>query len=229
MVGGQSQEPDDHNEDEETTDQEKPLPAPCGNRRPRLLRVRLPQHVVPVEVPRPKAHRVELVLPSMSVSGHRLAMCSCHNRLARRHAAHPGDDAEQVRGHGSKSVRECSNDEPPSPWAWTDVRFRPCSDGTWSCAADSVWLQIGPFVLGRRDRPAGGDRPTESVLWRAAVGGLAHQGYHVFPARRRVRRPPVGLPAFTGNSFDWRESAHQAVEAGISCFSCGKSAFRCRD
>jgi hypothetical protein len=34
----------------------------------------LPCYVVPVEMPRPKAHRVEPVLLSMSVSGHSLGM-----------------------------------------------------------------------------------------------------------------------------------------------------------
>ena len=124
MVARQSQEPDDYNEDDETADQEKPFPAPCRSRRPRLMRARLPQHVVPVEVPRPKAHHVEPVLPSMSVSGHCLNMRPCLSCLARRYVAPPGDKAEQARGHGSKSVREYSN-EPASPWAWTDVQFRP--------------------------------------------------------------------------------------------------------
>jgi hypothetical protein len=109
------------------------------------MRVLLLQQVAPVEVPRSKAHRVEPVRPSMSVGGHSLTMCSILSRLARRHAATPGENAEQARGHGSKSVREHFK-EPASAWAWTDVRFRPLF--SWNLVP--YWghgmAQIGPFV-----------------------------------------------------------------------------------
>lgn len=180
MVTRQSQESDDHKEDDETTDQEKQLPVPCRSRRPRLKRVRLPQHVVPVEVPRSKAHRVQPVLPSMSVSGHRLAMRPVLSRLARRYAAPPGDEAEHAQGHSSKSVREYSNVA-----LGVDRRVVPTA----------VLVEPGPaprtpYGSDRAVRagPSGpicsGDQPAESVLRRATVGGVAHQGYRVFFARR---------------------------------------------
>ncbi len=131
-------------------------------------------------MPRPKAHRLEPVLPSMSVSGHRLAMGPVLSHLAQRHAAPPGDEAEQAQGHGSKCVRKYSN----------------IALGVDRCAVPTaVLVEPGPAPRTRygSDRPAragpsgppcSGDRPTESVLRRAAVGGVAHQGYRVFPARR---------------------------------------------
>ena len=54
-------------------------------------------HMVPVEVPRPKTHRVEPVLLSMSVGGHSLARCSFPSRLA-RYSATPGDNQSRLEG-----------------------------------------------------------------------------------------------------------------------------------
>ena len=101
----------------------------------------------------------------------------------------PGDKAEQARGHGSKSVREYSNvalgvDRCAVP---TPVLVEP------GLAPRTRYGSDRPVPAGPSGPPCSGARPTESVLRRAAVGGVAHQGYSVFPARRRVRRPSVGL------------------------------------
>ena len=98
---------------------------------------------------------------------------------------------------------------PQSLWAWTDVQVHGCSRGP-SCRTGGV----GPA---KRDiREAG------------AIGGVPARGY-------RGSLLPVGKSAslwraaFTRISFDWRDSAHQAVTVVVPCFSCGTSVFLCRD
>jgi hypothetical protein len=182
MAGRQPHEPDDHNEDDETAGEEKPNSAPSGNRRPRFMRVLLPQHIVPVEVPRPKAHRVEPVLPSMSVSGHgRAVLFLC--RLARRHAA-----TRRQRNAGSRAwLEECTGTPRRArwAWAWADVEFRPL-----------VSSNLVPSPRARNDsvRPVHADPGPSGGPWRSPANGSLllgwvavgrsgqPKGYRVFPS-----------------------------------------------
>ena len=79
------------------------------------MRMPFPCYVVPVEMPRPKAHRMEPVLLSMSVSGHSLGMGSFSQPLRpTRGASELGTQAtkrsrlegmvRRVYGNGSMSL-----------------------------------------------------------------------------------------------------------------------------
>ncbi len=167
----QSQEPDDHKEDDETTRQGEAASCAVCRRRPRLMRVRLPQHVVTVEVPWPKAHRVQPVLPSMSVSGHRLAMSLFS-------AASPtttcGGPQVTRRSRLKGMVRRVYGSTPTSPWAWTDVRFRPLFSWKLVPRLRTPYGSDRPVRAGpsgpTRSVLAEGDQPTESVLRWATSG-----------------------------------------------------------
>ena len=84
-----------------------------------------------------------------------------------------------------------------------------------------------PVRGGPSGPPCSDDRPTESTR-AGRRRGSGPPGTSRLPYSS-VSAPAVRRAAFTRKSLDWRDSALQAAEAGISCFGCGKSSFRCRD